>query len=226
VPWGACADLLPAQGTPPKAPSSALSLSLFLSLSLRPCSTHTAPDGGAGSQCKPADSLSKSKTLEDSPANLLINQGVMATLQERRLGYHARADLEPGTSGFSTLRINHYAARGIRTLAASFHWLPETCPGTPLHAGHPRAIAAGPGPARAVPNSGPEPPGRAGTPANCSSRVPLPPTAAALPSQSDSESLSRPASRMHSNSSFPFLGPEEWPGPALRCRTLSAISLP
>jgi hypothetical protein len=51
--------------------------------------------------------------LGDSPANLLINQGVMATLQERRLGYHSRAGLEPGTSGFSTLRINHYAARGI-----------------------------------------------------------------------------------------------------------------
>jgi hypothetical protein len=51
--------------------------------------------------------------LGDSPANLLINQGVMATLQERRLGYHSRAGLEPGTSRFSTLRINHYAARGI-----------------------------------------------------------------------------------------------------------------
>jgi hypothetical protein len=51
--------------------------------------------------------------LGDSPANLLINQGVMATLQERRLGYHSRAGLKPGTSGFSTLRINHYAARGI-----------------------------------------------------------------------------------------------------------------
>jgi hypothetical protein len=37
----------------------------------------------------------------------------MATLQERHLGYHSRAGLEPGTSGFSTLRINHYAARGI-----------------------------------------------------------------------------------------------------------------
>jgi hypothetical protein len=36
----------------------------------------------------------------------------MATLQERRLGYHSRAGLEPGTSGFSTLRLNHYAARG------------------------------------------------------------------------------------------------------------------
>jgi hypothetical protein len=48
-----------------------------------------------------------------SPANLLINQGVMATLQERRLGYHSRAGLEPGTSRFPTLRINHYAARGI-----------------------------------------------------------------------------------------------------------------
>jgi hypothetical protein len=47
--------------------------------------------------------------LGDSPANLLINHGVMATLQERRLRYHSRAGLEPGTSRFSTLRINHYA---------------------------------------------------------------------------------------------------------------------
>jgi hypothetical protein len=43
------------------------------------------------------------------PANLLINQGIMATLQERRLGSHSRAGLEPVTSEFSTLRINHYA---------------------------------------------------------------------------------------------------------------------
>jgi hypothetical protein len=53
------------------------------------------------------------KKLGDSPAIFLINRGVMATLQERRLGYHSRAGLEPGTNGFSTLRINHYAARGI-----------------------------------------------------------------------------------------------------------------
>jgi hypothetical protein len=38
---------------------------------------------------------------------------VMATSQERRLEYHSQAGLEPGTSRFSTLRINHYAARGI-----------------------------------------------------------------------------------------------------------------
>jgi hypothetical protein len=38
----------------------------------------------------------------------------MATLQERRPGYHARAGLEPGTSRFSTRRLNHYAARGIK----------------------------------------------------------------------------------------------------------------
>jgi hypothetical protein len=37
----------------------------------------------------------------------------MATLQERRLGYHSQAGLEPGTSRFSTLRLNHYAARKI-----------------------------------------------------------------------------------------------------------------
>jgi hypothetical protein len=41
----------------------------------------------------------------------------MATLQERRLGYQSRAGLEPGTSRFSILRINHYAARGIATLS-------------------------------------------------------------------------------------------------------------
>jgi hypothetical protein len=38
----------------------------------------------------------------------------MATLQERRLGYHSRAGLEPRTSRFSTLRLNHYAARVLR----------------------------------------------------------------------------------------------------------------
>jgi hypothetical protein len=48
----------------------------------------------------------------ESPANSLINQGVMATLQERRLGYHSRAILEPKTSGFLIPRINHYATRG------------------------------------------------------------------------------------------------------------------
>jgi hypothetical protein len=35
----------------------------------------------------------------------------MATVQERRLGYHSQAGLEPGTSRFSTLLLNHYAAR-------------------------------------------------------------------------------------------------------------------
>ncbi len=35
----------------------------------------------------------------------------MATLQERRLGYHSRAGLEPGTPGFSTLRMDHHAGR-------------------------------------------------------------------------------------------------------------------
>ncbi len=43
----------------------------------------------------------------------------MATLQERRLGYHSRAGLEPGTSRFSNLRLNHYAARGILDTAQS-----------------------------------------------------------------------------------------------------------
>jgi hypothetical protein len=41
----------------------------------------------------------------------------MATLQERRLGYHTRAGLEPGTSGFSTLRMNRCAALGIYTFS-------------------------------------------------------------------------------------------------------------
>jgi hypothetical protein len=40
----------------------------------------------------------------------------MATLQERRLGYHSLAGLEPGTSRFSTLHLNHYAARGMYTV--------------------------------------------------------------------------------------------------------------
>ncbi len=40
----------------------------------------------------------------------------MATLQERRLGYHSQAGLEPRISRFSTLRLNHYAARGTTTL--------------------------------------------------------------------------------------------------------------
>jgi hypothetical protein len=43
----------------------------------------------------------------------------MATLQERRLGYHSRAGLEPGSSRFSTLRINHYAARGMLAAVVS-----------------------------------------------------------------------------------------------------------
>jgi hypothetical protein len=39
----------------------------------------------------------------------------LATLQERRLGYHSRAGLEPGTSRFSTRRISHYAAARVTT---------------------------------------------------------------------------------------------------------------
>jgi hypothetical protein len=39
-----------------------------------------------------------STKLGDSTAYLLINQAIMATLQERRLGYHFRTGLEPGTS--------------------------------------------------------------------------------------------------------------------------------
>ena len=37
----------------------------------------------------------------------------MAALQEHRQGYNSRAGLEPGTSRFSTLHINHYAIQGI-----------------------------------------------------------------------------------------------------------------
>jgi hypothetical protein len=49
----------------------------------------------------------------------------MATLQERRLGYHSRAGLEPEPSRFSTLRLNHYAARGICVRACEcVHVLP------------------------------------------------------------------------------------------------------
>ena len=43
----------------------------------------------------------------------------MATLQERRLGYHSRAGLEPGTSSFSTPRIDHCAARGVLKAGSS-----------------------------------------------------------------------------------------------------------
>jgi hypothetical protein len=43
----------------------------------------------------------------------------MATLLERRLGYHSRAGLEPGTSKFATLRLNHYAARGMQYYSPS-----------------------------------------------------------------------------------------------------------
>jgi hypothetical protein len=41
----------------------------------------------------------------------------MAILQERCLRYLSRAGLEPGTSGFSTLHINHYATRGTKQLS-------------------------------------------------------------------------------------------------------------
>jgi hypothetical protein len=37
----------------------------------------------------------------------------MATLQERSLGYHSQAGLEPGTSRFLILCLNHYAALGM-----------------------------------------------------------------------------------------------------------------
>jgi hypothetical protein len=61
--------------------------------------------------------------LGDFPANLLINQGVMATLHERRLGYHSRSGLEPGTSGFLTLCVNYYATRCKQ-------WMPGAAPCT------------------------------------------------------------------------------------------------
>ena len=42
-----------------------------------------------------------------------INQGVNGHTTRAPPGVpHTRASLEPGTSGFSTLRINHYATRG------------------------------------------------------------------------------------------------------------------
>jgi hypothetical protein len=36
----------------------------------------------------------------------------MATLQERRLGYHPQTGLEPGTFGFSALHKNHFSTQG------------------------------------------------------------------------------------------------------------------
>ena len=51
--------------------------------------------------------------LGDSPANLIKSTKVFrATPQGRRPGYRNRASLDSGTSGFSTLCINHYATRG------------------------------------------------------------------------------------------------------------------
>jgi hypothetical protein len=70
-----------------------------------------------------------SKNFGIPQPSFLINQGVMATLQERRLGYHSQAGLEPGTSRFSTLRINHYVAWGMAsTGAASGPPLPRPAP--------------------------------------------------------------------------------------------------
>jgi hypothetical protein len=76
----------------------------------------------------PAPPAPLCQKLGDSPANLLINQGVVATLQERRLGYHSRVGLEPGTSGFSTLRINHYAARAISSARLRLSEWPPSAP--------------------------------------------------------------------------------------------------
>jgi hypothetical protein len=54
-----------------------------------------------------------------------IRQGVMATLQKRRLGYHLQMGLEPGFSGFLTLHIDHYcdyAIRGIVIMLCRHHF--------------------------------------------------------------------------------------------------------
>jgi hypothetical protein len=63
-----------------------------------------APQGG-----RPAKHLGISQPINQSTKELWPH---LKGLEERRPGYHSRAGLEPGTSGFSTLRMNHCAARG------------------------------------------------------------------------------------------------------------------
>jgi hypothetical protein len=57
--------------------------------------------------------LCTSLKLGDSPANLLINQWGYGHTTRALPGVSLPSGLEPGTSRFSTLRLNHYAARGI-----------------------------------------------------------------------------------------------------------------
>jgi hypothetical protein len=80
------------------------------------------------------------KKLWDSQVKLLCCQGVVSALPERRLGYHSRAGIEPGTSEFSTLRINHYAARGDITISTEREmydlFLPLYGPSMPERGGH------------------------------------------------------------------------------------------
>ncbi len=69
-------------------------------------------------QVTPEAGLARARNLKTwgFPSQFIYQstKGVMATLQERgRLGYHSQAGLEPGTSRFLTLRLNHYAARGM-----------------------------------------------------------------------------------------------------------------
>ena len=66
--------------------------------------------------------------LGDSPANLFKSTKVsMATPQARCRVPHTQASLEPRTSGFPTLSINHYATPGFlfgsNLAAADLHLL-------------------------------------------------------------------------------------------------------
>jgi hypothetical protein len=59
---------------------------------------------------------SRKNILGDSPADSIISQGVMATLQKRRLGYHSQMGLEPGFFGLLTLHIDHYCYYATRKI--------------------------------------------------------------------------------------------------------------
>ena len=72
-----------------------------------------------------------------------INQGVNGHTTRAAPGVpHTRASLEPGTSGFSTLHINHYGTRGDKM------GLSPSQPGPLCHSGHAAMALARPGPLR------------------------------------------------------------------------------
>jgi hypothetical protein len=56
--------------------------------------------------------------LVDSPASFLINQGVMPTLQERRLGYHSRLPIGSRTRN---LQILDPVYKPLRCLGDIYH---------------------------------------------------------------------------------------------------------